>query len=362
MKVGIIGPFERNDMPYIDYYEKALKDNKCIYSCVFWNRNINSNIRKNGNEYTICIKGMVGLSKIKKIIPMIKYRYYLEEIIRKEKYTHLIILNTIPGVLLSNILLNNFRGKYILDIRDYSYENYRIYKKCVEKLINNSFFTAISSEGFKKFLPKSEKLTPCHNISNIDKKIETCNNLDSNKTIRIGFVGTVRYFNENSKLIQTLSKYNKYNLLYYGKTNINCDLRKYCKKNNIKNVQFFGSFKNEEKPEIYKNIDLINAVYGNNNLEVTTALPNRLYDGVLFKKPIIATQGTYLGEVVEKYKLGIAINIDDKANIETEINNYITNFESNKFVNQCNEFLNFILKQQTVFENKILNFLLRKEE
>ena len=48
---------------------------------------------------------------------------------------------------------------------------------------------------------------------------------------------------------------------------------------------FKGEFKNEDKPEIYREIDFINAIYGNKSLEVTTALPNRLYDGILFKKP-----------------------------------------------------------------------------
>ena len=82
---------------------------------------------------------------------------------------------------------------------------------------------------------------------------------------------------------------------------MDCDLEGYCKRNNIKNVVFKGEFKNEDKPEIYREIDFINAIYGNKSLEVTTALPNRLYDGILFKKPIIASKGTYLGEVIKKY-------------------------------------------------------------
>ena len=103
---------------------------------------------------------------------------------------------------------------------------------------------------------------------------------------------------------------------------------------------------------------MINAIYGNKSLEVTTALPNRLYDGVLFKKPIIATSGTYLGEIVEKHKLGIAINIeDDERNIRNKIDNYIANFDSEKFVNYCNEFLSLALKQQRAFQNKVLDFI-----
>ncbi len=41
---------------------------------------------------------------------------------------------------------------------------------------------------------------------------------------------------------------------------------------------------------------MINSIYGNDSLEVTTALPNRLYEACMFKKPIISSRDTYLGE------------------------------------------------------------------
>lgn len=358
MKVGIIGPFERNEMPYISYYEDALNKKQIDYECIFWNRNKNGDIQKKDRCYTINIKCLMGINKIEKLMPIIKYMYYLNRILKKENYTHLIILNTIPSILISYILLNDYKSKYILDIRDYSYEKYKIYRNRVEKIIENSYFTAISSEGFKSFLPDSRKLITCHNISNLEEKLEECNNIKEQACVKIGFVGLVRYFNENSKLIKTLANNSQYELVYYGKTHVNCNLVDYCKQIKAKNIIFYGEFKNNEKPKIYQNIDMINAIYGNKSLEVTTALPNRLYDGVLFKKPIIATSGTYLGEIVEKHKLGIAINIeDDERNIRNKIDNYIANFDSEKFVNHCNEFLSLALKQQRAFQNKVLNFI-----
>ena len=203
----------------------------------------------------------------------------------------------------------------------------------------------------------NKKIVPCHNISNIEAYEENCEDIKNKKQITIGFVGGVRYFKENCKLIDTFANNQKYRLLYIGKHNADCDLEGYCKRKNVTNVYFKGEFKNENKPKLYKNIDLINALYGNDSLEVTTALPNRLYDGILFKKPVIATKGTYLGDVVEKYKLGITINIDNKTKIKYKIDNYFTNFESKKFIEKCNESLNAVLKQQKIFKNKILDFV-----
>ena len=54
-----------------------------------------------------------------------------------------------------------------------------------------------------------------------------------------------------------------------------------------------------KKPSIYTNIHLINAVYANTNNRLnygdSTPLPNRIYDCVVFKRPIVASKNTYLG-------------------------------------------------------------------
>ena len=355
MKIGIIGFIDKNKIPYIEFYEKEINKKKINYNSIFWDRFNNLKTEKNGNEYIIHIKCIPGENKLKKIIPMILFKLEVEKIIKKEEYTHLVILTTIPGVLLCRTLLNKFKNKYILDILDYTYEKYSFYKNIVEKLIQESYFTAISSNGFLKFLPQNEKIISCHNISNINSVKADCCDLKNKCCITIGFVGGVRYFKENCKLIDAFANNTKYKLAYIGKANLDCNLEEYCKQKNITNVIFKGQFDNKDKPKIYEKIDLINAVYGNNSLEVTTALPNRLYDGILFKKPIIATSGTYLGEVVEKYKVGIALNLNE--DISKQIMLFLTNFEKKQFINSANKLLNIVNNEQNNYINKISSFL-----
>ena len=50
----------------------------------------------------------------------------------------------------------------------------------------------------------------------------------------------------------------KYEFVYIGKTYPECNLEKTCKNENIENVTFKGEFNNKDKPEIYKDIDIIN--------------------------------------------------------------------------------------------------------
>lgn len=356
MKIGIIAFSGRNNMPYLKYYEDIIKNEKVDYECVFWDRFTNANTEKINNEYTLHIKCLPGGNKIGKIIPMLKYKYVVEKIIKKEQYTHLIILTTLPGVLINKILLKKFKNKYILDIRDYTYEKYTFYKNIVNKLVDNSFVTAISSRGFLRFLNDNEKIISCHNISNTNGIKETCADFRNKKQITIGFLGNIRYFEENCKLIDALANNPKYKLVYIGRPNIDCDLEGYCKSKNITNVVFKGEFKNDDKPKLYKEIDLINAVYGNNSLEVTTLLPNRLYEGLLLKKPVLATAGTFLGDIVKENKVGLCLNLDNK-NIDKKIEEYISTLNFGEFNLNCKKMLDEIEKEQRYYCDKIREFL-----
>lgn len=360
MKIGIIAFSGRNNMPYLKYYEDIIKNKKVNYECVFWDRFTNGKTEKINNEYTLHIKCLPGWNKTGKIIPMLKYKYIVEKIIKKEQYTHLIILTTLPGVLINKVLLKQFKNKYILDIRDYTYEKYTFYKNIVDKLVETSFFTAISSKGFLRFLNDNEKIIPCHNISNTDEIKATCDNFRNKKEITIGFLGNIRYFEENRKLIDALANNPKYKLVYIGRPNVDCDLKGYCKSKNIINAVFKGEFKNEDKPKLYKEIDLINAVYGNNSLEVTTLLPNRLYEGLLLRKPILATAGTFLGDIIKANKIGLCLNLNDR-NIDLKIEEYITTLDFDEFNLNCEKMLSEIKKEQKYFCNKIREFLIKNK-
>jgi len=140
----------------------------------------------------------------------------------------------------------------------------------------------------------------------------------------------------------------KYKLVYIGIPNIDCDLEGYCKGKNINNVYFKGKFKNEEKAKLYEEIDLINAVYGNNSLEVTTLLPNRLYEGLLLKKPVLATADTFLGDIVKANKVGLCLNLDDR-NIDLKIEEYISTLDFDEFNLNCKRMLNEIKKSKNIF-------------
>ena len=355
MKVLIVDTVSYNRAPYLKYYIDACKEKKVDYDLFLWNRNQTGGLIKNGNIYTMNSICPFGGSKLKKIIPMLQYRNALLRIIKENQYTHLVLINTLAPVMISNYVLKHYNQKYILDIRDYTYEKIKQYKNIESKLIEHSYFTTISSRGFLKFITPNNKIIVNHNISNLDK-IENTVTLNKNEKIVIGFVGSVRYSEVNKVLIETVNDSSQYALEYVGSEVQGCNLDEFCRENNIKNVVFRGQFLNNQKPEIYKNIDMINSLYGDFSLEVTTAIPNRYYDALIFKKPIITSKGTYLGELVEKNSVGISIDIE-KENFSSILSDFLEKFDIDTFIKKCNSELQLIIKEQKQFQQHIASFL-----
>ena len=355
MKFLIIAFHPQSMTPYAKHYEKVIIKARYEYDIVFFDRFSNAPLEKKGNQFIFHRICTLGGNRLKKLYPFYLFRKTVKRIIKAGKYDKIIVLNTMPGFLLQDILIHSYPNKYIFDIRDYTYEKYTLYRDSVRKIISNSYFTAISSRGFMEFLGHSDKFVINHNITEYDGVEEPVLSLDKKQKLTIGFVGAVRYFDVNKALVDCLSKSSGYQLLYVGRQNEDCNLQEYCQYNNYKNVYFQGTYSNEDKPQIYQSIDIINSIYGNYSKEVTTLMPNRLYDALLFKRPILVSKGTYLADIVQKYRIGLAVN--DITNVENEINRYIMDFDTDLFNTCANVLLSIVLKEQQEFYQKIGEFI-----
>ncbi|WP_302297340.1 hypothetical protein [Mitsuokella multacida] len=362
MKFLIVAFHPRSMTPYAQQYEDIIKKNGYDYDILFWDRFSNGSLEKKKNQFVFHRICTLGGNRLKKIYPFYLFRKTVKAIIKKGEYDKIIVLNTMPGFLLHDILIKKYSDNYIFDIRDYTYEKYKFYLHIVHDLINHSFFTAISSRGFKKFLGENDKLVINHNISNLEDICEEPTLHKNKKSVTIGFVGAVRYFEENVALVKSIQKTDVIKLKFIGRQNNDCPLDEYCKKNKYRNVSFSGEFDNEEKPLIYSTIDIINSTYGNQSLDVITLLPNRLYDALIFKKPILATRGTYLAKIVSENDIGLVVDDSKTYTIEKyqhSLLNYIASFDPKKFVENTNRLLCSVKREQDDFHKKISEFALK---
>lgn len=307
MKVAIIAFANIRLTPYLKNYTDILDKNKISYEIIYWDR-------KNEDESLMGIRTHRFstpmddmLPKYIKLFYMKKYAYYAIKTIKNEQYSQVIVLTTLLGYLMSNFLISHYQGKYIIDIRDYSYEHITFYYKKIGKILNHSLLNVISSPGFKEFLPNEETVI-CHNMVFTQSKYFFENHTNP---LRIAFVGIVRYGNECEKFLKAIANDERIVFTFYGDGEDEDRLKKFCQKNEINNVHFSGKYFPNEKNDIYKNIDIIYNCYGNETAEVKYALSNKYYDSLYYRKPILVNSNTCM----EMYARGLCFSVDNYNNI-----------------------------------------------
>lgn len=339
------------NIPYIQYYENALQNQGQAYDIVLWNRS--GQDVDIPNAYVFSAKDRH--SKLGKIIPFLRWRNFVLHLLKKNHYDRLIVLTTMPAVLLADQLLGSYRKKFWLDIRDFTYENFPFYKKIVGDLVHAAANVSISSPAFRTFLPDSKNIVLTHNISNQHAAVEHCTLDVGQRPLVIGYVGGIQFTKQNKQLLRQFANNSNYNLKYIGKEHLGCNLPEFCNKNKINNVDFCSIFSNEQKPKIYQDIHIINSIYGCENNVVKLLIPNRLYDCVLFKKPILVSRETHLADVISEFKLGLAVDVE-REDVVSALDSYLRKFNVIEFENGCKRFLHTVEKDLKVWQKTLCQF------
>lgn len=347
-KVAIISNNALRYSPYISFYSYLLEEDNVEY--IILNKEDDDSVDDEQHHSFKQTSDVLSKGKLKRTISWYKF---LHKEFKQNNVDKIIVTPTRTAIVLFPILLLCKR-KYIFDIRDFTRENsflYRIMEKC---LLSRAGLVVISSAGFKKWLPKTRTKVLCvHNMPyNVNSTLsdDMRSHSDEKHPTVIGYVGLISYAAQNIALIKAFANDKKYSLQYSGQIDPSSSIIRYVNDNKITNVSFTGRFQNEMKPTIYKQISMINAVYGNDSMIVTTALPNKLYDALIYRIPIIASKGTYLGDIVSKYGIGLTIDtqVDDIHRIITE---YWNRYDRNQFEANCEALYKMIeLEQQNTIE------------
>lgn len=351
--IGIICFWDREATPYLAKYEKILNEQSLDYEIIFWSRVQKKDCVTIENNIVYVNSECTG-SKYKKVKAFLRWRKKVIEIVKGRRYDQLIVLSTVPAVLLYFQLVFEYRNKYIFDIRDYTLEKNSVFKAIVMSLIRHSCMTPISSKGYMQWLDSSEKIIINHNIT-VENVIISSPNFKNRKRYNISFVGNVRLDTQTRALLLTLKDSKVFDQYFYGRIVPGCDIEKIKKNYEIENLYLMGPFNVQDKTNIFKNIDIINCVYANAENEAdiplgdSTPLPNRLYDALTFYRPIVASKGTYLADLVQEYKIGCCINGFDKS-APDEILQYLHSFNQIEFTEGCNALKKIVLREEDEFQ------------
>tara|TARA_A100001015_G_scaffold16724_1_gene19545 strand:- start:4189 stop:5208 length:1020 start_codon:yes stop_codon:yes gene_type:complete len=165
----------------------------------------------------------------------------------------------------------------------------------------------VTSPGFISKLPKKpffifENLPPqktTHELLQIKK--------EKKLTTRISIIGVFRYIEQIEMIAQFVVNNVGYSLNFYGGPET--VFREVHKKFNLdKKIKFHGNFSySTEISNIYKNSDVVYAVYDSDQPNVRLALPNKLYECSISRTPILVAKNTLLSKTVKSLNIGLEL-------------------------------------------------------
>ena len=290
---------------------------------ITWDRNKIAQSSREGIYYLY--RGDVKLGdRIKKFLYLHRFKRFVEDILSKEKpniiiASHWETLYALPKRVNKSacVVYEN------LDIPDGSHIAIKVGTFIERQSLDKADIITHASRFFLKlFEGCKQKQVVLENkpmFSEIEKKE------DVGSPFVISFIGTIRYFETISKLVDAVKGDNRFELRFYGGGPDFDMLSKYC--NSIDNVKLFGKYNYSEIKSLYKKSDLIWAVYPNKDYNVKYAISNKFYESMYLGVPCVYANKTELGDFVEKNKIGYVVDPYDVEDMKKTIDDVLIDKE-----------------------------------
>lgn len=355
MKIALIFPNNLFTSPYLKYYTNILEKEDIDYDLIIWDR-------ENANEPgCIAFKSQdFKKSKISKTLDFHRFRKFIIQQLKKTEYNKVIVYTGQLGILLADYLIKNYKNRYVLDVRDYSTPMH-YFKNRFKKLISNAHFVAISSDGFKEWLPPSENYVLGHNINlelikNKLKQEPNCKGLLKNDIIQVDTIGQIKDFDSDHRFVAQLKNDKRFQMQIIGFGGTLELLKEYAQQEKVENITFLGAYKKEEEENLLSNTDILNILITLNEFNKgTSLLSNRLYLSALLHIPCLVNSNTEQSRIIEKYNFGLVI--DSYEELSSKLIEYQATFKEDIFIKNCRLFLTDVKRDYEIFNERLLTFL-----
>ena len=163
-KVCIVTTRNIFDAPCLQKYRELINQ---PYDIIYWDRcNISEDC---GAVNYYQFNGVLApeASKFEKFKKYIGFAKFAKNVLKNSDYQKIIVFPTQAAWLTLPILKKKYKGKYLLDIRDYAGEKSFFIRKLTESAVKYAGLVSLTSPAYREFLPKREYLIS-HNIQPID--------------------------------------------------------------------------------------------------------------------------------------------------------------------------------------------------
>lgn len=353
-RICIVTPRSINDSPCLEKYRKIIDE---PYDIIYWAKDSSNNECGAENSFKYSGKVPVEGGKLSKIKHYFLLMNFAKKIIKQNKYEILIVYPTQMAWLLRSLLRGKYKGKYLLDIRDYAGENNLIIGRLTAEAVKNSGLCTITSPAYSNYLPKGCDYVVSHNLQEINAELiksYRTREFDKNKPIVLSFIGTIRFLAQQKKIISIFGNDSRFIVKYIGRGSE--ALKEFCEAGNYKNIELVGQFDRSELGNFYMGTDMAINAYGNEDPALVYALSNKLYSAALMGMPVLASPNTYTAEIVEKYNFGYAIDLDDP-NCADELFNYFQGLDRDKLIAGCDAFMSKVYGEEQQYKDAVRKFL-----
>lgn len=339
--------------PYINIYTRFFDEHNIKYEIVSWNRD--GRDKPTGIQFNEHVSAEIT-SRTKKLKPYLRYFRFVKRTIVERRYSGLVVVGPQLGILLSRFLINNYKGRYIVDYRDLSVEQKPILYQVYHWVLKHSYFNVVSSPGFLKCLPTDVKYLISHNFdrSAVEKAIsEPMLSAKRDKELLILTIGGIRDYSSNSELMDAISCKDGVRLAFIGKGLASETLEQHAKDIGAVNVSFKGYYEKKDEAGYIEKADVMN-IYYPKIISHYTALSNRFYNALIHKKPMLVTKGGIQGDYVEQNGLGLAL--EDCNGIDIKLKEYMSSYDKEAFSSKANQLLKSFLSDDNEFKTMLLRF------
>lgn len=340
-------------IPCLPRYQESFGD--IPFDIIYWDRKGIEEFCTAENHYSMNYPITNFSSKWKIIFGYLKFFKFTKNIMKKNNYDFVVVFQTHTAVLLNKLLRKKYKGKYIIDIRDYTAEHNKIFYKLQEKIIRNSGLTIITSPAYRNFLPKYDYLIS-HNIPIIPSYYVN-NYRNRNRKVKskivISCIGNIRFYNQFIKIINYFKNDDRFMLRFIG--NGSEYLKDFIEENQINNVELIGRFQPDKTIDFYMDTDIVMNLYGNNSPFLDYALSNKLYYAAILGIPILVSPNTFMEEISIGNGFGFTFDLNKKGEND-RLFSYYQAINWDEFYFNCDKFMEKILKDEQLFQETLKNF------
>lgn len=272
-------------------------------------------------NYEIQLPAMIG-GGVKNIVPLMKYRRILSKWLKnnQEKYDAIHAVDYDTGAIAMKIK-NKYNKKIVYHIADF-YADSRLnipsfLKKCLRQneyqIINRAETTIICSDDRKGQIEGSQpnNLVVVHNTPPRKQGAFTTEPQSNKEVLKLTYVGGLEKKRFIDQVISAIKDNPDYHLTIAGSVG---DARETVAEiDNINNINFLGKVSYEKALELYRNTDIMFAMYDPNHPNHTYSAANKVYEAMLLGKPIIVAKDTGMDKIVRAEDMGYTIDFTQEA-------------------------------------------------